>query len=319
MKASVPVVFVHVFYADVWAEMAAEIAASFDRPFEVVLTCPNPALELVEVDSPHLVRQRRIHVENRGRDVLPFIQALRELGSGFEIGLKLHTKRSKHRSDGESWRQHLTGTLLRHAKGESEPAALGLMEEEPRIGLVAPANHMLSLESRIGLNAGALRRVAEQLAMPLDLQALEAEYFAASSMFWFRRSALDALANPGMDALFEREKGQLDGTTAHALERLFARLAETNGMVATATEAVPALRLAVREGASLDELRALSRAELRPHDNPFVHPVPDLWRRHPRLMLMAHHLYHRLPRPIFLVLRTGFRFALRRKDPPSLK
>ncbi|WP_019996340.1 rhamnan synthesis F family protein [Aureimonas ureilytica] len=313
MNRTVPVLFVHVFYADVWAEMAAEIAASFDRPFEVVVTCPNPALDIATVDSPHLVRQRRIDVENRGRDVLPFVRALREVGPNFEIGLKLHTKRSKHRDDGEAWRQHLTGTLLSHADGEHEPAALALMEAEPRIGLVAPAHHMLSLESRVGLNARALRRVADTLKMPLDLDALEADHFAASSMFWFRRSAFDPLLTPRLDALFEREKGQLDGTTAHALERLFARLAEEKGLIATAAEAVPALTRAVREGASTEALQALARSELRPLDNPFILPVPELWRRHPRLMLVAHHLYHHLPRPLFVVARLGFRILMRRE------
>ncbi|ALN73835.1 rhamnan synthesis F family protein [Aureimonas sp. AU20] len=317
MKPDVPVIFVHAFYADVWAEMALEIAESFDRPFEVVVTCPNPALELVTVQSPHLVRQRRIDVENRGRDVLPFLRALREVGPSFSVGLKLHTKRSKHRSDGEAWRKHLTGTLLRRDEAETGPDVLALMEEEPRLGLVAPANHMLPLESRIGLNAKALRRVAGALRLPLDLEALEADHFAASSMFWFRRSALEALAEPKLETLFEREKGQLDGTTAHALERLFALLAERRGTVATAAEAVPALRRAAREGASLEDLRALARSELRPLENPFILPVPELWRRHPRLMLVAHHLYHHLPRPLFAVARVGFRLIMRRERGPK--
>jgi lipopolysaccharide biosynthesis protein len=313
LKPDIPVLFVHAFYADVWAEMAADIVESFDRPFEVVLTCPNPALELVTVQSPHLVRQRRIDVENRGRDVLPFLLALREVGPSFSVGLKLHTKRSKHRSDGEAWRKHLTGTLLRRIPGETGPEALRLMEDEPRIGLVAPANHMLPLESRIGLNAKALRRVGAALRLPLDLDALEADHFAASSMFWFRRSALEALTEPKLETLFERERGQLDGTIAHALERLFALLAERRGAIATAAEAVPTLRRAVGAGASLEELQGLARSELRPLENPFILPVPELWRRHPRLMLMAHHLYHRLPRPVFAVARVVFRLVVRRE------
>ncbi|WP_062230694.1 rhamnan synthesis F family protein [Aureimonas sp. N4] len=312
MKYDVPVIFVHVFYPDVWAEMAEEIARSFDRPFEVVLTCPNPALELVTVQSPHLVRQRRIDVENRGRDVLPFLLALKEVGPNFGVGLKLHTKRSKHRSDGEAWRLHLTGTLLRPAAGETVPEPLALMEEDTRIGLVAPANHMLSLDSRIGLNARALRRVADALQLPLDLEALESDHFAASSMFWFRRGALEALNEPKLKTLFEREKGQLDGTVAHALERLFALLAERRGMIATAAEAVPALRRASREGASFSEMASLARTELRPLENPFILPVPELWRRYPRLMLVAHHLYHHLPRPMFVVARVVFRIMMRR-------
>lgn len=314
MNQTVPVVFVHVFYADVWAEMAEEIAQSFDRPFEVVLTCPDSSLDLATVQSPHLLRQRRIDVENRGRDVLPFLRALKEVGSRFEIGLKLHTKRSKHRSDGEAWRQHLVGTLLQKDAGAEVPDILALMEAEPRIGLVAPANHMLPLESRILFNARAIRRVANAIGLPIDLKAMEQDHFAAGSMFWFRRDALDALLNPALEGVFEVEKGQLDGTSAHAVERLFAVLAERNGTLATAAETLPVLRQALRaeERPSLEELSALSRSALRPLENPFILPVPEVWRKRPYLMLAAHYLYNRLPRPAFLVARAVFRVMIRK-------
>jgi len=314
LKHDVPVIFVHAFYADVWAEMADEIARSFDRPFEVVLTCPNPALELVTVQSPHLVRQRRIDVENRGRDVLPFLLALKEVGPNFDIGLKLHTKRSKHRSDGEAWRHHIVASLLKREPDATAPDVLRFMEEEARIGLIAPAHHMLSLESRIALNARSLRRVAEVLAMPLDLERLEGEYFAASSMFWFRRNALEALMEPRLPSMFEREKGQLDGTIAHAMERLFTGIAERRGAITSAAEAVPALQAASRQHASTEELRKLSRSALRPSDNPFILPVPEFWRKHPNFILAAHHLYNHLPRPAYEAIRSVFRLLFRRGE-----
>ena len=46
--------------------------------------------------------------------------------------------------------------------------------------------------------------------------------FAAGSIYWIKSAALKALmALPITSADFEPEMGQVDGTTAHALERVF--------------------------------------------------------------------------------------------------
>ena len=83
---------------------------------------------------------------------------------------------------------------------------------------------------------------------------LENVFFAAGSMFWFRRSSLMALTAPDLAALFEPEEGQLDGTTAHAMERLFPVEARRQGYVSLA---VPAL-ISSHPGLSLTELLELA-------------------------------------------------------------
>ncbi|WP_279483065.1 rhamnan synthesis F family protein [Aureimonas sp. SK2] len=299
-----PVVFVHVHHPDVWAEMAREIGAAFARPFGLVLTCRDADMPLATVHSPHLAFTRRLTVENRGRDVLPFMKALRETGDGFEIGLKLHTKRSVHRADGDDWRRFLTRSLL---SGEGEtPDALAAMERLPALGLVAPEAHLLPLRSRIVLNGRITRRMIEAMGLGLSLTELEARRFAAGSMFWFRRQALAPFADPALEPLFAPERGQLDGTAAHAAERLFAVVAERRGFVAAGTEALPALQGA-QPDAPADRLQALAEEAAAGSRNPFVLPLARFWQTYPLALVAAHYLYVYSPKPVWRTARALFK------------
>ncbi|MET0257933.1 MAG: rhamnan synthesis F family protein [Methylobacterium sp.] len=317
MRPDVPVVFVHVHYPDVWAEMARELAVAFDRPFGLVLTCRDAAMPLATVESPHLAFQRRLTVENRGRDVLPFTAALRDLGPSFTIGLKLHTKRSVHREDGEGWRRYLTGSLLERGGGTG-PKALDLMEREPAIGLVAPRAHLLPLQGRIVLNAWIIRRMIRLMGVPLTMPDLETRRFAAGSMFWFRREALTHFENPDLPGLFAPEKGQLDGTAAHGAERLFAAVVELEGFAATAAEAVDPVANAAGEGPlSKAEIDAVSDATIDDAANPFILPMARFWRRHPYALIAAHQLYTRSPKPVWRLARRLLKRFTVDREPAS--
>lgn len=301
----VPIVFVHVHHPDVWEEMARDLATAIQRPFGLVLTCRDAGMTLAAVDSPHVLFARRVVVENRGRDVLPFMKALRAEGDGFEIGLKLHTKKSVHRDDGDDWRRFLTRSLL--AGTDGTPAALAAMERLPTLGLVVPEAHLLGLRGRIVLNGRITRRMLSALRMDLTLSELEEQRFAAGSMFWFRRKALSPLADPALEGLFAPERGQLDGTAAHAAERLFAAITHRQGYLAAGAEALPALLDAADTVASREAMGEIVERSARDAENPFVLPMSQFWQRHPWMLIAAHHVYTRSPQPIWRVARTLFR------------
>lgn len=294
---TVPVVFVHVHHPDVWVEMARDIARAISRPFGLVLTCRDAQMPLASVESPHLTFTRRLIVENRGRDVLPFMTALDEVGASFEIGLKLHTKRSVHRADGDDWRRFLTASLLSGEGGT--PDALDAMERMPTLGLVAPTAHLLALRSRIVLNGRITREMIAAMGLDLSLADLEDRRFAAGSMFWFRREALQPFADLSLESLFVPEGGQLDGTAAHAAERLFAIVAERQGFLAAGAEALPMLRTAAPGDMPIVIEREAANAQ-----NPFVVPLSRFWQRHPTALVVAHYLYVYAPKPVWRAARA---------------
>jgi O-antigen biosynthesis protein len=97
------------------------------------------------------------------------------------------------------------------------------------VALICPKDHFVPLERYMGANAPAI----ERLLSDIDVETLDRDladgigkygYFA-STMFWARLKNLQPLLDLYlMPDDFEAEEGQIDGTMAHALERMFSLL-----------------------------------------------------------------------------------------------
>ncbi|WP_157944526.1 rhamnan synthesis F family protein [Mangrovicella endophytica] len=252
--ADLPIaVFVHVHYPDVWAQMAELLSARLDTPFRLVLTSPHEPQSLTAPRTPHLRDLTMLPTDNHGRDMRPFLQAFR-VTQGYEIGLKLHTKRSPHRSDGSAWRDAMLETLLPPEGADIIVAAMG---RRPPVGLVAPTGLLLPLSGWMGRNGRGVACAATALGVPLRDAAIKDAVFPAGSMFWFRREAIAPFAAPQLADMFEPERRQYDGTFAHALERLFAIVAEQRGYAAVTAGAL----LAAGDAADVEDVVRRSRSE----------------------------------------------------------
>lgn len=165
--------------------------------------------------------------ENRGRDIRPFVLTLRHVQElGYEFVCKIHTKKSPHRDDGDEWRHALIDPLL--APGAAA-RAIARFDGEPRLGLLAPAGSLLSLavsETHLG-NLPWLDTLLRSLKQNAQIGRYELR-FPAGSMFWARTSALADLLTIDPES-FELEDAQLDGTLAHAIERLIGAMVQGRG------------------------------------------------------------------------------------------
>ena len=165
-------------------------------------------------------------VENRGRDIRPFVEALRAARRlGYSVFCKLHTKRSPHRADGDDWRTALVDGLV---GADAVNLALGRFAEDPKLGLLAASDARMQLgEQDVMANN---RPQVERLAQRMELKLRPDTPFAAGSMFWGRTEAFAPLIDLSDEAIgFEAELGRVDGTTAHAIERLSAAIAIRTG------------------------------------------------------------------------------------------
>ena len=223
------VVLLHLFYPELIDEFAARLPADLD----LIVTFSDLWDESeVRRLSEALPQARLIPVRNRGRDLMPFVTALRTAREdGYGLFCKVHGKRSPHRADGDQWRGELVGALLGPGAAARAQAAFA---EDPRLGLLAAAKarRRLGEQGVMHNNAEAVGRLSRLFGFRDDAETP----FPAGSMFWGRVAAFQPLADaPPAQLDFEPEMGRIDGTLAHALERSLAALVGAAGYEARFT------------------------------------------------------------------------------------
>jgi rhamnosyltransferase len=221
-------VCLHLFYPDLWPTLRAALNA-ISEPWDLYVSVPafacTSALARIAEEHPAV---RFMSCTNRGRDVLPFLNWL-DLGAfdRYDAVCKVHSKRSPHTPFGARWLGQILETLLE----EPEVAArlIERMRCTPDLGLIGPHRVVIGPghTSHVGYNASGIAAFIRRASLPKA--ALESPFFAGT-MFWFRPAALAGLRELGLkESDFPLEMGQIDGTPAHALERLLCPLARQVG------------------------------------------------------------------------------------------
>ncbi|PVU82121.1 glycosyl transferase family 2 [Cellulomonas sp. WB94] len=226
-------VLMHVYYPELMGELLQQIS---QIPVDVDLIVTNSSgTDLgIDVDSLPCVRNVAVlECANHGRDILPMISVVNAgLLDPYELILKVHTKNSTWRADhellngsGAEWREEFLDALL--SSTQNIEHILAAFAGEPNLGVVTADGSALGPEFWGG-DERAARELLERLGLELDPSALR---FPSGSMYWTRGFLLQGLRSLSLTADdFEPEAGQVDGTTAHAVERLVGILAAEAGL-----------------------------------------------------------------------------------------
>jgi lipopolysaccharide biosynthesis protein len=272
-------VVVHVFYADLLDEIVRQLTA-IPVGFDLIVT--NASGEAISIDRSRLPRASTIlilDVENHGRDILPLVHVANAgLLDPYHLVLKIHTKRSEWRDGhadlagtGAAWRDELLTSLL----GDPDNVAriLSAFAMSPSLGLVTANGSVLGPEfwgDNQTVTASLLRRLELNLR-PADLK------FAAGSMYWIKGFVLQGLRALNLSAVdFEREAGQVNATTAHAIERLIGILTDEAGLSLVDRSHVPNV---APEATNWERFeigrRQKPRVRVVPFYLPQFHPIPE--------------------------------------------
>ncbi len=233
LKAKIAVV-VHLHYSELWPDFEAalaSIAEPFDLYVSTAIGMDQSVAAMIRTTHPDA---NVIAVENRGRDVWPFFAVHARFNLlRYELICKVHSKRSKHIAagtslpiavvDGNDWRQQLLMGLL----GSTQMVDKILRAfEDPAVGMICPAEFIKPIATG---TVGSRRRLGH-LLQKLELQVPESAQFAAGTMFWARTAAIAPLLRASFRNMdFEAERGQVDFTLHHAIERIFGSVVSSLG------------------------------------------------------------------------------------------
>lgn len=230
------VAVVHVYYSELFEELLGHLS---NIPVEFDLLVTNASGEKLSFD---LIKERLenvsnyaiLEVENHGRDIFPLVQLVNAgLIDPYELVIKVHTKKSQWREnheclkgDGAQWKDELLTGLL--GSRDRITDILNFFAENPSLGMLTVKGNIVGAEHWGGdqnLVKELLKRLEMNLEDPSSLQ------FPAGSMYVSRGFVIQGLRALCMTAEdFEPEAGQIDGTAAHAIERLMGILTKEAGM-----------------------------------------------------------------------------------------
>lgn len=221
-KESKLAVVVHLYYPDRWNNIKKHLSR-IDQPFDLFVSvqAKDKNVKISKVGENHKNTNLAV-LPNRGRDVLPFlVVAGKVLDSGqYDYILKLHSKKSLHRTDGDEWIESLFDQLIPNSIDNIIKTL-----KKSDTGIVGPADHIVSLSRYMGGNRDRLRYVIETVSdfEPAKILEDSSKYpFFGGTMFWCRADFMRPIVESSLRPVdFSTEKGQVDATTAHALERFF--------------------------------------------------------------------------------------------------
>ncbi len=220
-------IVIHAFYPDLFQELADSFDA-FQMDFKVFVSAPTAKIEEIkEILKLKSYHYEIIEVENRGRDIAPFLKIMPQvINEQFPFVLKLHTKKSDHVHYGEKWRQDTYDYLV---DPEQLQQRVNYLCDHPDIGLMGPPNYVIPMHTFWNINGTRVRQLATRMGVKTIYVNKDA--FIAGTMFLARTAALEPLVNLGLTLNdFETEQGQQDGTMAHAVERAFTYSAKAAGL-----------------------------------------------------------------------------------------
>lgn len=186
---------------------------------------------------PNLDKLTIIEMENRGRDVMPWLIGTREYQNNYELFCHLHSKESSQYGGeiGTQWRHYLLDNLL----GKKAFTAISnIFTTNQNVGCVFPniypdlANifyHGTPLMGETSDNYRLMEKYLSKLGIESTIDRGDL-LFSVGTMLWYRPDALKPLFNSTIQINdFPKEPIPFDGTLAHAIERMIPFAAKSQG------------------------------------------------------------------------------------------
>jgi hypothetical protein len=230
---------VHVYYEELIFEVINKtnnIPLKFDL---FISTTQEQILNWFEKYSSDYSRANKIqvlYVNNKGRDVLPFIKQMKNNFKRYKYICHIHTKKANHNSTtGDRWRNYLYQNLLGSREQISQILwdfekieKLGFIFPEPFYDIIKYHNNFDSInfvfhKPNINYMNFVLNKIFKKVKIGKKL------VFPVGNMFWAKAKSIHQIFYIKFQNLFPKELGQINETIMHAIERIWLYLVKKNG------------------------------------------------------------------------------------------
>lgn len=221
---------IHLYYVDTVDEIINEINKI---PFKYdcyITTDTLEKKELIQTKFGQNCSANYIEVgvyENRGRDVAPFLLQLKDKIDRYEYICHIHSKKTATNNYGDGWREF----LYRHIFGNTENIRhiFSIFENQSNTGLIYPEIYpAVRSQAHWGDNEKCCKELLKRLGLKGELD--KDIIFPVGNMFWARTKAIEKVFKANFDFNdFPKEKGQVNQTLGHQIERIWSIVAQNNG------------------------------------------------------------------------------------------
>jgi len=228
---------IHLFYIDLHIDFLERLK-NFPYPFDLFITTSDKVFEksLYTYFSPEVIpflkKVTVILVQNRGRDVAPWLIEMKNIHTGYDIFGHLHSKKNTEIGFGNEWRSYLLDNLI---DKNAVTDILNLFYNDTKLGIVYPPMYkdfykvIASVGDSPFQEIDLIKKYLSKIELP-DINNYNEIHFSVGTMFWYRPHALEKLFYDSLSYNdFSMEPAGINGTLAHAIERLPSYVANKAG------------------------------------------------------------------------------------------
>ena len=233
-REAIVLIQVHAFYVDLMPEIINKtnnIPVKFD--LYVTTNAFNKQILIDEIikNSSKAQNFEIDIVENKGRDVLPYLTQIKDIAKHYKYICHLHTKKTKFDSIlGEKWRNYLYNNLFGDKDLISE--ILSDFENNNNLGLIFPETYYFQQNNSFKYNKNNIKYMNYLLGIMYpgtNYRIGKKIIFPVGNMFWARVDAIHQVFEQNIKNKCPKESNQIDATILHGIERIWLFVAKLNG------------------------------------------------------------------------------------------
>ena len=225
---------VHAFYDDLMPEVIQKtnnIPVNFDLYVSTNTLNKKIAIEEMIKNNSKAVNYEVKIVENKGRDVLPYLMQIKDIIHKYKYICHVHTKKTRFDPYlGEKWRNYLYNNLFGDEDLTSE--ILTDFESNSKLGLIFPETYYFQNYNFYKYNKNNIKYMNYLLGniFPGKYYKIGKKIiFPVGNMFWARVKAVHQVFEQDINSICPKEADQKDATILHGIERIWLFVAKLNG------------------------------------------------------------------------------------------